>query len=279
MEYRTLAVEVQDRVALLTLNRPAAGNALNEEMHRELHQAWRDINLNDDIWFTIVRGSGKDFCLGDDLREITEDYRKDGKPERWARDEQWQRKYAAGLEPVFGWPEPTEGYPGKPLIAAVHGRCHGAGLMFVSHADFTLASEDAEFCLPNVDQGLVAVHEILSMTRSNLPRAPILRLALMGKHEVWTAERARQLGLVVEVTPREQLVQRAREYATTIVTRSAPLCVRGARTGWWNMFNLNEGEVSRVQHVYLAEQRVASEDAKEGPRAFAQKRKPDWKAR
>jgi enoyl-CoA hydratase/carnithine racemase len=278
LTYDTVLYEVKNKVAYVTLNRPDQGNALNEQMHQELNQIWHRINEDDDVWMAVIQGAGKDFCLGEDADEIAEAYRNGTKVDRWLKDEAWQRKYAKGLGPVFGWPEPTLGLPGKPLMATVHGRCHGAGMMMVAHADFAIASDDAEFSLPEVHQGRVPVHEIISLTRSML-RTPVLRLALMGKHDKWTAARARQLGLIFETAPQEKLEGRLAEILDTVVNRSAPLAIRGTRAGWWNTLDLTPAMASKVQHIYLAEVRTGSEDAREGPRAFAEKRQAQWKAR
>ena len=151
-------------------------------------------------------------------------------------------------------------------------------MMMVAHADFAIATDDAEFSLPEVHQGRVPVHEIISLTRSML-RTSVLRLALMGKNEKWTAARAHQLGLIYETIPGNKLDERLAEIVDTVVNKSGPLAVRGTRAGWWSTLNLTPAMASKVQHIYLAEVRATSEDAKEGPKAFAEKRPPQWKAR
>ena len=126
----------------------------------------------------MLQGAGDDFCVGEDLDEIAEAYRQDTEVQRWRLDDSWQRKYA-GHAPSFGWPDPTKGLPGKPMLTVVHGKCHGSGLMFVVNSDFSIAADGAEFSLPNVHQGTAPVQEVLSLTNSML-RTPVLRLALLG---------------------------------------------------------------------------------------------------
>jgi enoyl-CoA hydratase/carnithine racemase len=273
----TVRVEVRDRVAHVTLNRPQQGNALTQEMHEELARTWQWINDNEDVWVVCLRGAGADFCVGDDLEEIAHAYRQGGTVKRWRLDDSWERKYA-GHAPVYGWPEPTRGLPGKPLVTVVHGRCHGAGLMFVAHADFALAATDAEFSLPQVHQGMAPVIETLSIV-NGMMRAPVLRLALLGKHERWSAERARQLGFLYEAHAPERLDERVGQVLEVLTTKSSPLCVRGAKAGYWGTIDLPQPLASRLDHLYKAEVRTASEDSKEGPRAFAEKRRANWKAR
>lgn len=269
--------EVKDRVAYVTLNRPKKGNTLNEQMHQELFETWHRVNDDEDVWAVVLQGAGDDFCLGEDLDEIAEAYREGTKPRRWLLDEAWQRKYA-GHAPILGYPDPTVGLPGKPMIAAIQGRCHGSALRFVANADFSIAADDAEFSLPGVNQGLAPVQEALSLANGML-RTPVLRLALLGKHEKWTAARALQLGLVFEVHPRAKLGDRIAQLVDTLNTKSSPLCVRGCKAGYWGTIDLPYNLAGKLDHIYKAEVRTASEEAKEGPRAFAEKRPADWKAR
>jgi enoyl-CoA hydratase/carnithine racemase len=151
-------------------------------------------------------------------------------------------------------------------------------MLFPAFADFTIAADDASFSMPNVHLGTSPILEVLTLART-MSRSPVLRLALLGKHDRWSADRARQLGLVVEVTSRENLDTKIGEILETLTQRSAALAVRAARTGWWNTFPYPEGAGFNTHYLYMAEIRVASEDAKEGPRAFAEKRRPNWKAK
>lgn len=275
MGFVTLLYEVRDRVAYITLNRPEHGNALNEQMHQDLLDAWGRVNADDGVWAVVLRGAGKDFCLGEDTHEIADAYRKGGKVKRWVEDEAWLRK--ASRPAVFGWPRPMDAMPAKPLVTVVHGRCHGSGLMFVASNAFTIAADDAEFSLPNVHQGTAPVHELLVLTRT-MARTPVLQLALLGKHAKWTADRARQLGLVIETQPKAKLDERLTEILDMLINRAAPLAVRAAFVEWWQGFDLPPWEKRQVAQVYAAEVTVTTLDFKEGPRAFAEKRKPNWNA-
>jgi dehydration protein DpgD len=277
MDLKTVKYEVADRVATITLNRPECGNALNEQMHHELAWCWAEVNRDDDVWAAVIRGAGNDFCVGEDVQEIAEAYGNGTLVERWKLDEAWQRKNA-GHAPTYGWPEPTQGIPGKPLVAVVHGRCHGTGVLFAAFADFTIAVDDANFALPEVSLGTAPVLQVLTLART-VVRAPVLQLALLGKHGSWTADRARQLGLVVEMVPQSELEEKIAHILDLLVVRSAALSVRAARTGWWGSFPWGQSEGFNMHYPFMVEVRVVSEDAKEGPRAFAEKRRPVWKAK
>src|SRR5690606_32100016 len=127
---------------------------------------------------------------------------------------------------------PQEGTPPfrtmtKPILAAVNGICCGAGLDWVTTSDIVIASERAVFFDPHVSIGLVAGREVVRLARV-LPRAVALRMAIMGKHERMSAQRAYDLGMITEVVPHEKLLERAREIAA-ILDSNAPLAVRGTR--------------------------------------------------
>ena len=275
MAFQTILYEVRNKVAYVTLNRPDHGNALNETMHKELIQTWERVNADDDVWTVVVQGAGKDFCIGEDAHEIAEAYRKGGKVERWTKDEAWLRKHSQ--PPIFGWPRPMDAFPAKPTIAAVQGRCHGSGMMFCANAATIIASDDAEFSLPQVSLGTAPMQEILLLSR-NMARAPVLGLALLGKHGKWTADRARQLGLLIETHPRAKLQQRVDEVIDMMTNQSSPLAVRAGFLEWWMSFDLPPWERRQVAETYSSEIGVTTLDAKEGPLAFAQKRKPRWTA-
>ena len=275
MNFETLLYEVVGHAAYVTLNRPSQGNALNETMHRELLEAWQRINQDDSVWGVVIQGAGADFCIGEDAHEIAEAYRKGGMVSRWAQDEAWLRKHTR--PPIFGWPQPQDARPTKPIVTVVHGRCQGSGLMFIANNAITLASEDAEFSLPNVHQGTAPMHELLVLSRT-MARTPVLGLALLGKHEKWTAERAWELGLVLEMLPKEKLRQRAEEIVDILLMQNAPLAVQSGFLEWWLSFDTPQGPKRDIAMTYAAENTLTTLDFKEGPRAFAEKRKPRWNA-
>ena len=119
------------------------------------------------------------------------------------------------------------------------------------------------------------MHETFVMTRT-IPRPIATAIAFMGKYWRVDAQRAFELGLVTEVVPREELMDRAKELADLIVAHSSPMAMFGAKANMWGSFNLPYEEAKKWNHVYLNQVRFFSDDSKEGPRAFAEKRPPNW---
>ena len=277
--YSTIRYEVLDHVAYVTLNRPERLNALDEVMHKELTDVWMQINQDDDVTVAVVTGEGRAFCTGADVREPAE-AQSGGRvgPERWEKGGDWIYQFGVtGKERYMrrGMPQPTHGMPGKPLIAAINGMCAGGGLHFVAQADFAIAADDASFFDPHVNVCVVPMHETFVMTRT-IPRPIATAIAFTGKYWRVDAQRAFELGLVTEVVPREELMDRAKELADLIVAHSSPMAMFGAKANMWGSFNLPYEEAKKWKHVYLNQVRFFSDDAKEGPRAFAEKRPPNW---
>jgi enoyl-CoA hydratase/carnithine racemase len=267
MPYETILYEVGERVAQITLNRPERLNAVSPLMVRELRAAYAAAEADENVWLLLVTGSGRAFCAGADVGEIPDDGRV-------IYDEPYLTTYAQ-------WEAPQEATPPframtKPVLTAVNGLCCGAGLDLVTTGDITIASERAEFFDPHVSIGLVSGREMVRLARV-LPLNVAMRVALTGKHERLSAQRAYDLGLVSEVVPHERLLERAREVAA-LVNRNAPLAVRGTRLAIRKGLDLPLQEAEILAEAFR-ERVVRTDDAKEGPRAFVEKRTPDWKCR
>lgn len=265
--YQTIIYEVDGHTATITMNRPDALNALSPRMITELRAAYQQAEDDDTVWLMIVTATGRAFCTGADVKEIP----GDGKVIN-------DRPYLSTYEQ---WEAPQEGTPPfrsmtKPVIVAVNGICCGAGLDWVTTGDIVIASEAATFFDPHVSIGLVAAREMVRLAKA-LPRAVALRMALMGKHERMTVQRAYDLGLITEIVEHSQLLERAHEIADT-VNLNAPLAVRGTRLAIHKTLDmpLHEGEILAET---FRERVTRTEDALEGPRAFVEKRTPNWQAR
>ena len=161
----------------------------------------------------------------------------------------------------------------KPIITAVNGLCCGAGLDWVTTGDITIASDRAEFFDPHVSIGLVSGREMVRLARV-LPTNIAMRLALTGRHERMSAERAYQLGMISEIVEHDQLLDRAKEVAA-LVNRNAPLAVRGTRLAIRKGLDLPLHEAEILGEAFR-ERVVRTDDAKEGPAAFNEKREPNW---
>ncbi|MBI3964120.1 MAG: enoyl-CoA hydratase/isomerase family protein, partial [Chloroflexi bacterium] len=192
------------------------------------------------------------FCAGLDLREMQE----------------------GGWLPDFWGPLHFDIW--KPVIVAINGPCVGGGMDFASECDIVIASEEAFFMDSHVSIGLVSAHEGLQMAR-RLPFPVALRMALVGNHERLTARRAYELGFVTEIHPREELNAAAQRIAEAILS-NAPLAVRGTKE------LLIRGQHQSLSEAMILAERIRrdntrTEDIREGPRAFVEKRKPVWKAK
>jgi len=266
VRFETIAYDVDNRVATIAFNRPDQLNAINLRMKNELGQAFAAAEADENVWLIIVTGNGRAFCAGADVAEIPED---------------GGNIYAeAYLSTYEQWEAPQEATPPfrtmtKPILTAVNGLCCGAGLDLVTTGDIVLASDRAQFFDPHVSIGLVAGREMARLARV-LPRTVALRLALLGRQERMSAQRAYELGMVSEVVPHEQLMERAREIAT-LVNRNAPLAVRGTRLAILRGLDLPLHEAELLAESFRL--RVTrTNDANEGPRAFIEKREPKWTA-
>ena len=265
--FDTIKYEVDGHKAIITLNRPDALNALSPHMVTELRTAYDMAEQDDTVWLLIVTATGRGFCTGADVKEIP----GDGK----VVDE---RPY---LSTYDQWEAPQEGTPpfrrmAKPVLAAINGICCGAGLDWVTTADIVIASEKATFFDPHVSIGLVAGREVVRLARV-LPRSVALRMALMGKHERLNATRAFELGMISEVVEHDRLLERAHEIAD-IINSNAPLAVRGTRLAILKGLDLPLHEAEMLAEAFR-ERNLHTADSLEGPKAFVEKRAPNWQCR
>jgi len=262
--YETILYEVEDHIATITFNRPDKLNAVTPLMGRELRDAFQQAESDDAVWTIIVTGAGRAFCAGADVEGV----RTDGRVP-------YEGKY---LSTFPEWDAPQEATPpfrsmAKPVLVAVNGLCCGAGLDLVTTGDIVIASDDATFFDPHVSIGLVSGREMVRLARV-LPLNVAMRVALTGRHERLTAQRAYDLGLVTELVAPERLAERAREIAT-LVNRNAPLAVRGTRLAIRKGLGLPLDEAERLAEAFR-ERVTHTDDAQEGPRAFLEKRQPEW---
>jgi len=262
----TVLFEVSDRIATITLNRPERKNAMNQQLKDELRECWRRVKADPEIWVAIITGAGDAFSGGADVESLANN--------AFSRPDSWRQ--LAMIEGIVELPTPRRMRVHKPVIAAVNGVTAGFSLDLVTEADIPIASEKASFVDPHVSIGYVSSHEMVNMAR-RVPVAVCLRMALLGSRERMSAQRAYEVGLVTEVVPHDQLLARARELAQ-MVASNAPLAVWGTKMGILQGLGLPIPQAEEIAAGYLeiAEQ---SEDHKEGPRSFVEKRKPDWKAR
>ncbi|MBM4270260.1 MAG: enoyl-CoA hydratase/isomerase family protein [Deltaproteobacteria bacterium] len=265
-ELTTVRFEVSDRIATITLNRPDKLNAMNQAMKDDLREVWTEVRENPDVWVAILTGAGRAFSSGAEVEAL------DGKGFR--RTDHWSK--LAMIDIIRALPTPRRMSVKKPVIAAVNGVVNGVSLDLVTESDIPIASERAQFFDSHVSIGYVSSHEMVNMAR-RVPLAVAMRMALLGSKERMSAERALAVGLVTEIVPHDQLLDRARELAG-LICENAPLAVWGTKMGILRGLELpvEQAEEIAANYLEIVEQ---TEDHDEGPRAFLEKRKPEWKGR
>ncbi len=242
-------------------------------MQQELRHVWTSLRTNDDVRAVILTGAGdKAFCTGIDRQEAIQE----GYLEKQSRE---MRSGTVSTPYMFNDPgsniNPKENDLWKPVVAAVNGMACGGALYMLGEADIIIAVEHATFFDPHVTYGMVCGFESMHLLQK-LPLGETLRVALLGGHERMSAARAHQLGLVSEVVPADELLERALWVATAIA--SAPvLAIQGTlRAVWMAHENLRRNALAQVSTlVSLGTER---ENFEEGQRTF-QGARPEWRLR
>ena len=261
MPYETLIVERRGPVGWLIFNRPDAGNAMHAVMFSELEAAWAELDADPDVRVIVNTGNGRAFQTGLDMVQLARDPA--------ALKEQSRRTARADLH-FTAWHQ----HVWKPVIAAVNGTCAGGGLHFVADADIVLAASDATFLDPHVSVGQVSAYEVIGLLR-RMPAEAVMRMALVGRHERISAERAHQLGMVSEVVdPPSELRARAQALGETIA-RNSPAAIAATKRALWLAFEHGLTDACRLGARELMGM-WGHPDQEEGPRAFAEKRQPAW---
>jgi enoyl-CoA hydratase len=228
MGYQTLIVERRGRVGWLIFNRPEAANAMDSVMLAELETAWHQLDDDRQVRVIVNTGRGQSFQSGLDMVELARNPA--------ALKEQSRRTKRAELK-LTAWQNDV----GKPVIAAVNGVCAGGGLHFVADADIVLAHRDATFLDPHVSVGQVSAYETIGLAQK-MPFEAVMRMALLGRHERISAERARQLGLVSElVDPPDGLDEAAQSLAERIAENS-PAAVTATKRALWRTLETHRSE-------------------------------------
>ncbi len=262
-DYETLRVERDGGVTLVTIDRPERMNAINSVMMVELEEFWDWFDADPGQRVAVMTGAGdRAFCVGADVKEIAE---LGSLPERQRHPD--VRK-ASRITPL-------QARVSKPSICAVNGVCAGGGLHFVADCDVTLAAEEATFVDPHVSVGQVSALEPVVLAR-RVPLGALLRMVLVGSHETLSAARAYEVGLVTEVVPRAALLDHALGLAQKIASNS-PAAVAASRRAVWDSLEMSL-EAARQHGWDLLMAHWGHPDFDEGPRAFAEKRPPEWQA-
>ncbi len=259
-DYERLIVEKADGIGWLILNRPDAGNAFDARMLDELETAWTELDDDPEVRVIVNTANGKAFCTGMDVVQVARD--KDAMRRHSRRTRDAELKISAWHCGVW-----------KPVIAAVNGVCAGGGLHLVADADIVIAAEAATFVDPHVSVGQAVAYEAITLLRKS-PMEAITRMALSGKGERISADRAYRLGIVSEVVAGDGLRASGGEIGRG---RRNQLPYRNASD--------EAGSVARVRGgSYAGTRRCPREiwqlrdhpDHAEGARAWREKRAPRW---
>jgi enoyl-CoA hydratase/carnithine racemase len=248
-------------VATLTLNRPAARNALSLEMIAAIKSCVDELSADPTVSVVILAGSGPGFCAGHDLKELTGRRADSDRGRDFFRET--MLRCAEMMQSIVQSP--------KPFIAAVHGIATAAGCQLVATCDLAVASDQAKFATPGVNIGLFCSSPMVALSR-NVSRKQAMEMLLLG--DMLGAEEAKSYGLLNRVVPAERLMDEANAMASQIAAKS-PLTVAIGKEAFYRQIELNLAEA----YDYAADvmvRNMLARDAEEGINAFIEKREPKW---
>ncbi|MCX2730424.1 crotonase/enoyl-CoA hydratase family protein [Saccharopolyspora sp. NFXS83] len=251
-------VERHGQVLVVTLNRPAKRNALSAEMMSIMREAWDQVDEDDDIRACVLTGAGGAFCAGADLKAMTTSHPGDTTE---GRD-------LSVIEPLLKGRRLT-----KPLIAAVEGPAVAGGTEILQATDIRVAGRGARFGVSECRWGLFPLGGSAVRLPRQIPYTLAAEILLTGRH--LTAEEAKEIGLIGRVVPDGEALSTALELAETVAA-NGPLAVRAILRTMRETEGMPEDAAFQVD-TRLGLEVFRSADAKEGPRAFAEKRDPDFR--
>jgi enoyl-CoA hydratase/carnithine racemase len=263
MAYEFILVQKKGHLTILTINRPEVMNALHPPAHQEMDAAFNEFSEDPDAWVAIISGAGdRAFSAGNDLK--------------------WHAQH--GIQAIRQTLDSLKGGFGgitrrfdcfKPVIAAVNGYALGGGFEVILACDIIIAVEHASFGLPEVQFGLMAAAGGVHRLTRNIPYHIAMGMILTG-HRI-SAHEAHQMGLVNEVVSADKLVPAAERWANKIID-CAPLSVRASKEA--ALKGLDLPLETSIRTVFPGMLKMSqSEDYVNGPRAFANKKKPKWKGK
>jgi enoyl-CoA hydratase/carnithine racemase len=248
-------------IAVLTLNRPAARNALSQAMIAELHAALNDIHGDQSVRAVVIAANGNAYCAGHDMKELTA---------RRADADRGRAFFAGTMAACSAMMQAIVHLP-KPVVAAVQGVATAAGCQLVASCDLAVASERASFATPGVDIGLFCSTPMVALSR-NVPPKQAMEMLLTG--EPVSADRAREMGLINRVVKAATERDAAIALAQQVALKSA-YTVKIGKAAFYRQLEMNLADAYRYASEVMTENMMAR-DAEEGIGAFIEKREPKW---
>ena len=263
MAFEDITVETRGRIVCLTLNRPERMNAISVQTGEEMLEVFTEYRDNPELWAMIIAAAGdKAFCSGMYVTEAARQTAETGE--------------TGGYTIFKPWTDMMQSIE-KPFICAVNGYCIGGGWHLVADSDIVIASETAQFFDTHVNIGLINGVESAGFA-FKMPLGIVMRMVIEGRHFRINAEQALQWGLVSEVLPQDQLMDKAWEIATHIAEDAAPLAVQGSKRAILGA--IDRGPVDGIPYTWDVLTDIQNtEDTKEGFRSFVEKRKPKFVGR
>lgn len=259
-----LIVQREGHVVTLIMNRPEARNAFGSEMLVRLADAWDLVDNDESVRCVILTGAGGHFCAGSDLKAMAGGW----------KDDEWSARFKK--EPDLHWKALMRHYRvKKPLIAAVEGTAIAGGTEILQATDIRIAGTSAKFGVAEARWGLFPLGGSTVRLRRQIPYTQAMDILLTGRH--LSAEEAQRIGLIGRVVADGEALNEAKKVAEQIAS-NGPLAVQAIKRSVIETEGLPEVEALKKE-LEIGWPILSTEDAKEGPRAFMEKRKADFKGR
>lgn len=253
--YKTLLVEIREKVGILSLNRPESYNTFNIEMAEELNLALEGLDQDPSVNVILLRAQGRNFCTGIDVNYV------DGKPMEdyldWVRLMEKMNTTIASMK--------------KPVISSVQGLAIANGIGLVAASDLALASDRAKFGATAINVGLFCMGPAVPLLKS-LGRKRTLELIMTG--DLISAQEAKEIGLINRVFPHEELEEESFKYALKLAKKS-PKALQLGKESFYQIEDLDYGQATEVSNYHFASL-CTTEEGQEGVRAFLEKRPASW---
>jgi len=262
-----LLFEKKGAIAYITLNRPEKHNALNTEMGRLLIEAWKEYQDDKQLRCAILTGKGKSFCSGADLKQITPLFTGAMEPQN-----EFERRIVE--DPTYrGVPFLENCWMYKPIVAAINGSAIAGGMEFLYATDIRVASSKAKFGLQEVKWAVFPSGGSSVKLPRQMTYCQAMELMITG--ELISAQKALEYGFINKVVAPDKVMEEAERYAH-VISKNGPLAVAAVKESVWKSWGMPLAEALKVEKKVVESRVHSSKDAREGPRAFREKRTPNY---